>query len=104
MLPTMLRNGLRGLVLVLTLGPLTTPADLLNAPDPIPSESGSTEVKDSNGKPRWSAEWTMEEVEKLGTEVNFCRNLPPSPIMGMRRGAPESCSPGRNRGVCTRDG
>jgi Protein of unknown function (DUF3108) len=40
--------------------------DFLKAPEVITAESGSTVATDSNGKPRWSAEWTMEPASANG--------------------------------------
>ncbi len=45
---------------------LAAPLELFKAPPDIKNEKGSIVVTDTNGKPRWTADWTMEPAFENG--------------------------------------
>jgi len=56
----------------LTLIPVIALSDLIKPPSTIITDAGSIAVTDSNGKARWTAEWTMEpQIEGGRSAVRF---------------------------------
>ena len=54
---------------VLLLVAIAAPLDLFKSPPEIKNEKGSIAVTDTNGRPRWTADWTMAPVVDNGARA-----------------------------------